>query len=65
MLMTSIGMSIQYFYYKICAYLSWNNFKIWVLHNYNKRILVELVPNETLILVKTAYRWPFGQNSTR
>ena len=45
--------------------MSWNYFKILVLHNYNKRILVELVPNETLILVKwpTDGRWV--KNSTR
>ena len=38
-----------------------NELKQLVLHSYNKRMLVEYVPNDTLIVGKTAYRWPYGQ----
>ena len=38
--------------------MSQNYFKLLVLHSYKKGILVEYVPNDTLIAVKIAYRWP-------
>ena len=41
--------------------MSLNNFKLLVLHSYSKRILVEYVQNDTLILRKSAYRQPYGQ----
>ena len=38
--------------------MSQNYFKLLVLHNYNKRLLVEYIQNDTLIVGKTAYRQP-------
>ena len=36
--------------------MSWNCFKLLVMHNYNKRLYAEYVQNDTLIVGKTAYR---------
>ena len=38
-----------------------NCFKLLVLHNYNKRLYVEYVQNDTLVVGKTAYRQLYGQ----
>ena len=37
--------------------MSKNNLKLLVLHSSNKRMLVEYVPNDALIVAKIAYRW--------